>query len=105
MISRNSSRLVFFLRPLYSMSVNVPCFTSFTALICWLYYIIFYRFVHGFDSIRGSCTKMVKKKVNIKILQYLMGHANAATTLNIYSHVNFEDAQAEIEDSLMIRAK
>ena len=54
MISRNSSRLVFFLRPLYSMSVNVPCFTSFTALICWLYYIIFYRFVHGFDSIRGS---------------------------------------------------
>ena len=54
MISRNSSRLVFFLRPLYSMSVNVPCFTSFTALISWLYYIIFYRFVHGFDSIRGS---------------------------------------------------
>ena len=54
MISRNSSRLVFLLRPLYSMSVNVPCFTSFAALICWLYYIIFYRFVHGFDSIRGS---------------------------------------------------
>ena len=54
MISRNSSRLVFFLRSLYSMSVNVPCFTSFTALICWLYYITFYRFVHGFDSIRGS---------------------------------------------------
>ena len=50
MISRNSSRLVFFLRPLYSMSVNVPCFTSFTALICWLYYITFYRFVHGFDQ-------------------------------------------------------
>ena len=45
-----SSRLVFFLRPLYSMSVNVPCFTSFTALICWLYYITFYRFVHGFDQ-------------------------------------------------------
>lgn len=51
------------------------------------------------------CTKMVKKKVNIKILQYLMGHANAATTLNIYSHVNFEDAQAEIEECLMIRAE
>ena len=66
---------------------------------------MFYRFVHGFDSIRGSCTKMVKKKVNIKILQYLMGHANAATTLNIYSHVNFKDAQAEIEECLTIRAK
>ncbi len=48
---------------------------------------------------------MIKKKVNIKILQYLMGHANAATTLNIYSHVNFEDAQAEIEECLTIRAK
>ena len=48
---------------------------------------------------------MIKKKVNIKILQYLMGHANAATTLNIYSHVNFKDAQAEIEECLTIRAK
>ena len=48
---------------------------------------------------------MVKKKVNIKILPYLMGHANAATTLNIYFHVNFEDAQAEIEECLTIRAK
>ena len=62
MISRNSSRLVSFLRPLYSMSVNVPCFTSFTALICWLYYIIFYRFVHGFDSIRGSLESDSKRR-------------------------------------------
>ena len=45
MISRNSSRLVFFLRPLYSMSVNVPCFTSFhhPYLLALLYHILLFR--------------------------------------------------------------
>ncbi len=34
MISRNSSRFVFFLRQLYSMSVNVSCFINRTT--AWL---------------------------------------------------------------------
>ena len=40
-ISRNSSRLVFFLRKLYSMSVNVSCFILLAPpLFCWYYYTI-----------------------------------------------------------------
>ena len=42
------------------------------------------------------CTNMVKKKMNIKILQYLMGHASASTTLDVYSHVELEDASEEL---------
>lgn len=42
------------------------------------------------------CTNMVKKKMNIKILQYLMGHASASTTLDVYSHVGIEDASEEL---------
>lgn len=42
------------------------------------------------------CTNMVKRKVNIKVIQYLMGHADASTTLNVYTHVGFEDAITEL---------
>ena len=34
--------------------------------------------------------------MNPKTLQYLMGHADIGVTLNTYTHVNFEDAKAEV---------
>ena len=34
--------------------------------------------------------------MNPKALQYLMGHAEISVTLNTYTHVNLEDARAEI---------
>ncbi len=43
------------------------------------------------------CSNMAKAGMNPKTLQYLMGHADIGTTLNVYTHVNFEDAKAEIE--------
>ena len=43
------------------------------------------------------CSNMAKSGMNSKTLQYLMGHADIGTTLNVYTHVNFEDAKAEIE--------
>ncbi len=43
------------------------------------------------------CSNMAKSGINPKTLQYLMGHADIGTTLNVYTHVNFEDAKAEIE--------
>ena len=43
------------------------------------------------------CSNMAKSGMNPKTLQYLMGHADIGTTLNVYTHVNFEDAKAEIE--------
>ncbi len=43
------------------------------------------------------CSNMAKSGMNPKTLQYLMGHADIGTTLNVYTHVNFEDAKAQIE--------
>lgn len=43
------------------------------------------------------CTNMVKRQISVKTLQYLMGHADIATTLNIYTHLRMEDAKDELE--------
>lgn len=43
------------------------------------------------------CSNMAKSGMNPKTLQYIMGHSNISVTLNIYTHVDFEDAQAEME--------
>lgn len=43
------------------------------------------------------CTNMAKSGVAIKTLQYLMGHTDIATTLNIYTHLKLEDAKDELE--------
>jgi len=41
------------------------------------------------------CTRMVKRNINPKALQYIMGHSNISVTLNTYTHVGFADAQKE----------
>lgn len=38
------------------------------------------------------CTNMARSGVSPKTLQYLMGHADIATTLNVYTHLKYEDA-------------
>lgn len=42
------------------------------------------------------CSNMAKSGMNPKTLQYLMGHSEISVTLNVYTHVGFEDAVAEI---------
>lgn len=42
------------------------------------------------------CSIMAKAGMNPKTLQYLMGHSDISVTLNVYAHVNFDDAKAEI---------
>lgn len=44
------------------------------------------------------CTNMAKSGVSAKTLQYLMGHADIATTLNVYTHLKFEDAEKEVRE-------
>lgn len=44
------------------------------------------------------CTNMAKSGVHPKNLQYLMGHADIATTLNVYTHMQYEDAEKEIRE-------
>lgn len=42
------------------------------------------------------CSNMAKSGMNPKVLQYLMGHSDISVTLNTYSHVQYEDAKAEV---------
>lgn len=39
----------------------------------------------------------VESGINIKTVQYLMGHSEIATTLNIYTHVNAEQVKSEMK--------
>jgi len=42
------------------------------------------------------CSNMAKSGMNPKTLQYLMGHADISVTLNVYTHVKYEDAKEEV---------
>ena len=43
------------------------------------------------------CTNMALAGMNPKTLQYLMGHSEIGVTLDVYTHVSFEDAKDEME--------
>ena len=42
------------------------------------------------------CSNMAKSGMNPKTLQYIMGHSDISVTLNVYTHVQFDDALAEM---------
>ena len=43
------------------------------------------------------CSNMAKSGMNPKTLQYIMGHSDISVTLNTYTHLNFDDAQEEMQ--------
>ena len=45
--------------------------------------------------------------MNPKTLQYLMGHSDISVTMNVYTHVNFDDAEEELKrmESLRLAQK
>ena len=40
------------------------------------------------------CTNMQQRGIDIKSLQYLMGHSSASVTLDVYSHTNYESVES-----------
>ena len=42
------------------------------------------------------CSNMAKAGINPKTLQYLMGHSDISVTMNTYTHLGLEDAEAEL---------
>ena len=44
------------------------------------------------------CSNMAKSGVNAKTLQYLMGHADIATTLNVYTQLGYDDVEKEVRE-------
>lgn len=49
------------------------------------------------------CTRLFVNGMDVLSVQYLMGHANAATTLNVYSHVDFEHVQRQFAKVILFR--
>ena len=39
------------------------------------------------------CSNQAKADMNPKTLQYLMGHSDISVTMNVYTHINFDDAE------------
>ena len=42
------------------------------------------------------CSNQAKAGMNPKTLQYLMGHSDISVTMNVYTHINFDDAEEEL---------
>ena len=43
------------------------------------------------------CSNMAKLGMNPKTLQYLMGHSDVSVTMNVYTHIGFDDAEEELK--------
>ena len=43
------------------------------------------------------CSNMAKSGMNPKTLQYLMGHSDINVTMNVYTHISFDDAEEELK--------
>ena len=43
------------------------------------------------------CSNMAKSGMNPKTLQYLMGHSDISVTMNVYTHIGFDDAEEELK--------
>lgn len=46
---------------------------------------------------RTFCSNMAKSGMNPKTLQYIMGHSDISVTLNTYTHLNYDDAEEEMQ--------
>ena len=42
------------------------------------------------------CSNQAKAGMNTKTLQYLMGHSEISVTMNVYTHINYDDAEEEL---------
>lgn len=42
------------------------------------------------------CSIMARSGMNLKTLQYIMGHADISVTLNTYTHLKYEDVEKEV---------
>ena len=51
------------------------------------------------------CSNMAKSGMNPKTLQYIMGHSDISVTLNIYTHLNYDDAEEEMQKVVGIASK
>ena len=46
------------------------------------------------------CTEMANSEIDLKSLQYLMGHSDAGVTLNVYTHASYEAAESAMRKAV-----
>lgn len=51
------------------------------------------------------CSNMAKSGMNPKTPQYIMGHSDISVTLNTYTHLNYDDAEEEMQKVVGIASK
>ena len=51
------------------------------------------------------CSRMAAARMNPKTLQYIMGHSDISVTMNVYTHLGFEEASEEVERITKAKAK
>lgn len=49
------------------------------------------------------CTNMANAGMDIKSLQYLMGHSDAAITMNVYAHASYARAEESMQKILQFK--
>lgn len=49
------------------------------------------------------CTNMVNAGMDVKTLQYLMGHSDVGVTLNVYTHITFDRAAEQMKQIFAIK--
>ena len=56
-----------------------------------------------FHNLRHTCATLLYSKVNPKVVQEMLGHANISQTMDIYSHVlpNMQDEAAAAMESAL----
>ena len=46
------------------------------------------------------CTNMANAGMDIKTLQYVLGHSDVGVRLNVYTHASYETAQAAMKKAM-----
>ena len=49
------------------------------------------------------CTNMANAGMDLKSLQYLMGHSDAGVTMNVYTHASYDHAEQEMQKILQFQ--
>lgn len=78
LLGRDLNRALRNMRKNYDANHTVP-----------LPHIVPHTFRHTF------CTRLLMNGMDLKSVQCLMGHADASTTLNVYSHINYDHVEAQ----------
>ncbi len=50
------------------------------------------------------CSNMAKSGMNPKTLQYIVGHSDIGVTLNTYTHLEYDDAEKEMQKVVNIQS-